>query len=406
LAVHRNARRLPDLAADAARFQTEELIERYGNQWLATARRSCSTSADAEDAYQRALVKLLVQPPAVDDPEQTAAWLHTVIRNEGLQIVRAQKHEVDAEFDSIAEALTSDAGLPAESLEDSESHGFAKEALRRLRPDQTRCLLLRADGFDYPEICKITGFSYAKVNRLLSEGRKAARTRVEAITGGRECERIEPLLSMIADGAADAAVEHDARMHLENCPHCRATLRDYTLAPRDLAAAFPLGLVAAASWHGRILAPFHRAAELLQAKLAGGSGESSLAAAKKALAVFAVGATVVGGGAVIKQANGGDEPSRPAASKSAAAPAAKLLAPVAVPDHRVAERRRSRARAREEAAGNVASTTREAVNDPRAVDQTPANDVPADQDTGVATDPKDTGTDGAGAADQGGVLQP
>jgi hypothetical protein len=109
---------------------------------------------------------------------------------------------------------------------------------------------------------------------------------------------------------------------------------------------------------------------------------------------------------VIKQANGGDEPSRPAASKSAAAPAAKLLAPVAVPDHRVAERRRSRARAREEAAGNVASTTREAVNDPRAVDQTPANDVPADQDTGVATDPKDTGTDGAGAADQGGVLQP
>jgi RNA polymerase sigma factor (sigma-70 family) len=252
LAVHRKARAISELAADSRQFQTEELIERYGNQWLATARRSCSNSADAEDAYQRALEALLTKAPAEDDPERIAAWVHTVVKNEALQMVRGRRRELDTEFEVIVGGLASDDAQPEESLVDSESHGIAKEALRRLRPDQTRCLLLRADGFDYPEICSITGFSYAKVNRLLSEGRKSARLQVAAIDGGRECDRVEPLLSLIADGEADAAVQQDARLHLEGCARCRATLRDYTLAPRDLAAAMPLG-VAAIHSRGRVL---------------------------------------------------------------------------------------------------------------------------------------------------------
>jgi RNA polymerase sigma factor (sigma-70 family) len=407
LAVHRKARAIADLAADSQQFQTEELIERYGNQWLATARRSCSNSADAEDAYQRALETLLTKPPAEDDPERIAAWVHTVVKNEALQMTRGRKRELNTEFEVIVGGLASDDAQPEESLVDSETHGFAKEALRRLRPDQTRCLLLRADGFDYPEICSLTGFSYAKVNRLLSEGRKSARLQVAAIDGGRECDRIEPLLSLLADGEADAAAEQDARMHLESCARCRQTLRDYTLAPRDLAAAMPLGVAALHSgWWDRMVEPFHRIAEFFGARASGGSGDSAIAVSKKALAVIAAGATVVGGGAAIHKATSdGNDP------KTARTPAAKttkaLVTPIAVPDRRAAERRRARAaekRAQAAREGDVVeASTKAAVDDPNLIDEAPAADAPADANQGAAADPKDTGAGDGTGGDPGGL---
>lgn len=403
MAVHRNARRLVDLAAESDHLQTEELVERYGNQWLATARRSSPTSADAEDAYQRALETLLTNPPETRDPEEVAAWMHTVVRNEALQIVRSRRREVDTEFDVIVGGLEAETARPDESLLDSESHGVAREALRRLRPDQTRCLLLRADGFDYPEICRLTGFSYAKVNRLLSEGRKAARMRVDAIAGGRECERIEPLLSSFVDGQTDAGAEADIRLHLETCLACRATVRDYTVAPRDVASLFPVGLLAAAGWRGRILEPFQRLWEAAQVRLGGGNADTSIAVWKKSLAVFAAGATVVGGGAAIQQHDGKDDRPARAEAQSADRPASPLLTPIDLPEPRAKAKPRNAKRAQAASAEDSANT---AVNDPVAVDANPPADVPADQDPAVAADPKDTGANGAGTDDQGGVLAP
>lgn len=329
--------------------------------------------------------------------------MHTVIRNEALQIVRSRKREVDTEFEVITGGLAADVDLPEDSLVDAESHGVAKEALRRLRPDQTRCLLLRADGFDYPEICRVTGFSYAKVNRLLSEGRKAARLRVDAIVGGRECERLEPLLSMFADGEADLAAENDIRLHLETCSHCKATVRDYKLAPRDVASLFPVGLVAVAGWRGRLLDPFQRVYELVQTKLAGGNTDSSIAVWKKSLAVFAAGATVVGGGAAIQQHQAKDDKPAPRQSQTAERPPGPLLTPIDVPEPRAKAKSRSANRAKAASTESSAST---AVNDPEAIEVNPPAEVPADQDPDVAADPKDTGANGAGSNDQGGVLAP
>jgi Sigma-70, region 4 len=47
------------------------------------------------------------------------------------------------------------------------------EALERLKPQQARALRLRAKGYSYSEICRITAWSYTKVNRCLTEGRRA-----------------------------------------------------------------------------------------------------------------------------------------------------------------------------------------------------------------------------------------
>ena len=120
-------------------------------------------AADADDAYQRALEVMLTKAPAVQSEEQLLAWMHTVVRNEAMQQHRRRKHEVNTAFDEISEGWLGDAPPPDELLADSADAGLGREALGRINPDQTRCLLLRAEGLGYPEICETTGFSYAKL---------------------------------------------------------------------------------------------------------------------------------------------------------------------------------------------------------------------------------------------------
>src|ERR671916_495397 len=90
---------------------------------------------------------------------------------------------------------------------------------------QILALLLRAEGYSYAEICEITGWSYTKVNRCLTEGRQALSVRLAGIQGGIECAKLAPLLSALADGEASA--EQLARLgpHMKTCLSCRARLK-------------------------------------------------------------------------------------------------------------------------------------------------------------------------------------
>lgn len=395
--MHRNARRGSEFAGEADRWRIDDLVERFGNEWIATARRAAATPADAEDAYQRALEKLLTAGPATEDPEQVAAWMHVVIKNEALQARRARRHEVDTEFELVVGGLAADSAMPEERALDAESHGAAREALKRLRPDQLRCLLLRADGSDYPEICRATGFSYAKVNRLLSEGRKAARMRDDAITAGHECERLEPTISQMVDGVLDRAAEADLRMHIEHCGHCRAVARDYAVTPRDLAAVLPVGvLLAESGWFQRLVGPLRSAIELVQARLAGGNPEVGLAAAKKAVAVVAAGATIVGGGVVVQHAreSHNDLPAGPAMRSVPTTSSPRVLSERRVRKARAAKTDRSA----DEAIGRIAS-------DPASAPEPRASDVSGEADTAVAEDPANRPPSDS-PPDQSGVLAP
>lgn len=407
MAVHRKARRFSELGADAERQQVSELVERYGNQWLATARRSCSTSADAEDAFQRAVETLLTSPPAERDPERIAAWMHTVVRNEALQIVRSTRREVDAEFEVIIGGLAADTAIPEEAVVDAEDHGVAREALQRLRPDQTRCLLLRADGFDYPEICRITGFSYAKVNRLLSEGRKAARVRVDSITEGRECERIEPLLSMFVDGVANAEVAADVRMHLEHCSHCRATARDYTLAPKGVAALLPVGVLATGDSRGlvgelveRAHGAFSSAYDRIFGHVATSPGAEAITA-KKIAAATAIVAAIAGGGAAVKHAaDQGSDGSAGRGSVAVTGPQ-KMVDPIPAGASLLDDRRRASAASRRVRSAReqdlFAGKAGRPVAEQRNVTPTADDEVAADENNAVPDGaPADTGTNVGG----------
>jgi len=114
------------------------------------------------------------------------------------------------------------------------------EAMSRLKPQELRCLLLRADGYSYKQICEETGWTYTKVNRCVTEGRRAFLERVAGIESGAECDRLAPLISRLVDGEASGEDMRALRPHLRSCLACRATLRDYREAPARVAALVPL----------------------------------------------------------------------------------------------------------------------------------------------------------------------
>ena len=113
------------------------------------------------------------------------------------------------------------------------------EALGRLKPQEVRALLLKAEGYSYREICAITGWTYTKVNRCLTEGRRAFAARLAGIEGGSECERLLPLVSALADGEACADDLRELRPHLRTCLACRARLREFRATPKRVAALLP-----------------------------------------------------------------------------------------------------------------------------------------------------------------------
>lgn len=298
-------------SSDAHVHPRSRLVERFvvehGTELMRLARAHAASAADADDAYQRTLEVMLTKAPETAQGDGLMAWAVTVARNETRMQHRRRQRLAPESFEEITSQWSDCPDDPAERLIDSESVGQGREALKRLDADQTRLLLLRADGLGYDEICGLTGFSYAKVNRLLCEARKSFRARVERIDSGAECRRIEGILSMIADGEVRESARLDAELHLKNCLACRATLREFSTVPIRVAALLPVGTLAdpaTGDWLQRVGDWFGALSAGVQERLAAigantGQG-AEMAFAKKAVVATAVTATLVAGGAGVE----------------------------------------------------------------------------------------------------------
>jgi RNA polymerase sigma factor (sigma-70 family) len=229
-----------------------DLISRHGADIMATARRYASSPEDAEDAYQRSLEILLTKAPSTRE-DDLVPWLKTVVKHEAFALYR--QRERNGEPTDRADVHRHETHQPDthDQVERLERLQVGAEALSRLKPQEMRCMLLLAEGHSYRQICEITGFTYTKVNRCLTEGRRSFMQRVERIESGAECERLAPLISAMADGEASAKDMAMLRPHLRTCLACRAALRDAREAPARVAALAPLGLLAGSQAHGSAL---------------------------------------------------------------------------------------------------------------------------------------------------------
>jgi len=278
------------------------LIERHGDEIVATANRYTLSPEDAEDAYQRGLEVLLKRAPTIAE-EELLPWMKKVVKHEAFAIYHARKgfalpgnEQIEQEAGAVPE--------PQEQVERYERLRHGAEAIRRLKPQEIRALVLRADGLTYRQIAEVTGWTRTKVNRCLTEGRRSFLKRVTAIESGAECERLAPLLSAFADGEARATDVSTLRPHLRSCLACRASLRAFRELPHRAAEVVPLPVAAEAGprlgdaadavwrWGDSASAWVQERVGLIAAKAQAAAEASS---ATKAAAVAASAAALAGG---------------------------------------------------------------------------------------------------------------
>jgi DNA-directed RNA polymerase specialized sigma24 family protein len=100
--------------------------------------------------------------------------MRTVTRREALALRRARESLLDHD-DFQPDALVGDHPGPLERCERRERLRRARRLLAALKADERRAIVLQASGYSYAEICRITGWTYTKVNRCLAEGRARLR---------------------------------------------------------------------------------------------------------------------------------------------------------------------------------------------------------------------------------------
>ncbi|MEA2404278.1 MAG: hypothetical protein QOE08_925, partial [Thermoleophilaceae bacterium] len=318
-----------------------DLVSRYGAQIMGTARRYSATPEDAEDAYQRGLEILLTKAPSTS-AEDLVPWLKTVVKHEAFALRKQrERHGAPTEPGQLEPAAGHGSGAD-EQLERMERLQLGAEAMRRLKPQEVRCLLLLAEGYSYKQIQDITGWTYTKVNRCLTEGRRSFLQRVDRIESGAECERLAPLLSALADGEASAEDMTALRPHLRSCLACRASLREHRQAPARVAALVPAGVVGGGDAAGSLLGWLHD--RLLSLGIRA-QNAFEMASTHKAAAVAASAAVAGGGVATVGTIESRDAaPARAAVVRHAHSAPARTL--IALPVNRRSSVRRHPRRAR------------------------------------------------------------
>ncbi len=319
-----------DGLAEGAHARVARVAARHERTLMRVARQASLCHDDALDAYQRAL-EIFVRRVDTVEPATEVAWLKVVVRHEAMAIRRARTESV------TGEELDLDTFVPTpdRSVEDqiaaTERVRRSAEALRALKPDEATALMLKAHGLSYAEIGERKGWSYTKVNRAVTEGRRRFINAFEGIESGAECERYAPIVEGLAGGSATAAQLMAIRPHLRHCGACRATVRELRLSGLQRASLF-WPIFAVAEPVGRltgvkhdIAALFHRAQASDVATgtgLAGAGGGGRIATVATALGVCLSGATV-GTVCVVTGTVPDLAPSKPARQAAQAPPRAK-----------------------------------------------------------------------------------
>ena len=251
--AHQGAAR-PSAAADA---RVSAVVAGHERSLMRVALHWSLCRDDALDAYQRAL-EIYVRRLDSLDPATEIAWLKVVVKHEALTIRRQRSDSIPVDAADL-DLQPADSQRPLdELLAAREQVTRSAEALRRLKRDEARALVLKAEGLSYREIGERLGWTYTKVNRCITEGRARFLKVYAEIEAGAECERFAPTLAALAGGTATADALVELRPHIRNCAACRATVRDlHATRLGRLTALWPLpALIAPLRWlAGRTATP-------------------------------------------------------------------------------------------------------------------------------------------------------
>lgn len=228
-----------------ARTLAAEVARRYGDALLRSARRYTRDPDDALDAYQRALELLMRYGDGVD-PERVLPWMHVVLKREALRVVAARGNHDELDVDLLDARIAGRGGADHtdEQVRRIDLAQRASEALATLKEAEAQALCARAQGLSYEEIGEAYGWSYTKVNRAVSEGRRAFVEHYLALEAGTLCAQTAEQVPAYLEGALRRRDQVRLQAHLQRCSGCRSVLHAERSAERSLAALLPPALPA------------------------------------------------------------------------------------------------------------------------------------------------------------------
>ncbi len=212
--------------------RVEAMVAHHGPALLRVANQFSLCHDDALDAYQRSLEIYLRRLDTVELATE-GAWMRVVVKHEAMAIRRARAQSVDRDDVDLDAAIHTGVRDVDEQVAGGERVERSVEALRALKPDEAKALMLKAQGLSYQEIGRRFGWTYTKVNRSITEGRARFLKEFKGIEAGEACERHADVISALADGRATSAQVVSIRPHLRHCAACRAAVRDLRLSRRQ-----------------------------------------------------------------------------------------------------------------------------------------------------------------------------
>lgn len=328
--------RLTERAIGGSSHALEAIFERYHQQLYRYCAAIVGNSADAQDAVQSTMVKVLQALPGEERRIELKPWLYRIAHNEAIEIVRRRLPGEELDADSLVGPRS------------AADQAVERERLRRLIADvaelperQRGALVMRElGGLSFEEIAAALGTSAAVARQTLYEARLGLRQMDE----GREMECAEAMRT-ISDGDRRLLRRRRLRAHLRACESCRAFRREIEGRRADLALVAPLPAATAAGILHGVLSGAGVAGGAAGAAggAAGAAGGGSVAAAGKSLlsaaaiksaaaigVVVAIGVTAADQRGLIHLGSGHSEAPPPA--KSAAPPkTVSRSAPAAAP---------------------------------------------------------------------------
>jgi RNA polymerase sigma factor (sigma-70 family) len=308
-AVPLRSRRLLALAGDKRLVEQvrrgneaafEVIFERHGPAILAFCRHMLGTREEAEDAVQHTLAAAYRDLQRGGDREiALKPWLFTIARHRCLSLLRARR-EVPTATHVLESGSRSGAGLAAEVEERAELRRLLAD-VRELPDEQRAALLLTELGdLSHAEVAGVLGCEVSRVKGLVFRARSALIARRDARQA--PCESIREQLANLRGGSLRRS---ELRLHLRECPGCRAYREQVRQQRRMLAVALPvaptLGLKSS------VLAAIGIGGGSAGGLTAAAGGIGGATVAKVAVAGVLAGGGVVAGSTVV-------ESDRPAAS--------------------------------------------------------------------------------------------
>jgi RNA polymerase sigma factor (sigma-70 family) len=272
---------LAAVSAQAERGEHESriaaVVARHEQTLLRVAQHCSLCHDDALDAYQRAL-EIFVRRVSTVDPATEVAWLKVVVRHEAMAIRRMRSRLLAGEEVDLDGLDGADARSVEEQIAATERVRRSAEALRALKPDEAKALVMKAHGLSYDEIAARYGWTYTKVNRSITEGRRRFLNVYEEIESGKVCEEFADTLEALAANSATSRQLLAIRPHLRHCDACRSTIRALHLSRLKRAL-----LLLPVAWRDRLAELVQRSgasdvAMSLHAASAGGGGRLATAA--------------------------------------------------------------------------------------------------------------------------------